>query len=44
MDRGAAPDGGTHYEFPEKSEQAFSPRITLLYRPGHYDIIYPKTD
>ncbi|GMR56773.1 hypothetical protein PMAYCL1PPCAC_26968, partial [Pristionchus mayeri] len=42
MDRGAAPDGGWHYEFPEASEQPFPPRIHLLYRPGHYDVIYKK--
>lgn len=35
MDRG---EGGTvnHHIFPEGSE----PRIFLLYRPGHYDILY----
>ncbi|XP_026122966.1 ubiquitin thioesterase OTUB1-like [Carassius auratus] len=35
MDRG---EGGTvnHHVFPEGSE----PRIFLLYRPGHYDILY----
>lgn len=35
MDRG---EGGTvnHHIFPEDSD----PRIFLLYRPGHYDILY----
>lgn len=35
MDRG---EGGTvnHHVFPEGSE----PRVFLLYRPGHYDILY----
>lgn len=35
MDRG---DGGmvNHHDFPENSK----PSITLLYRPGHYDILY----
>lgn len=35
MDRG---EGGTvnHHVFPEGSD----PRIFLLYRPGHYDILY----
>lgn len=35
MDRG---EGGrvNHHDFPEDS----SPKIHLLYRPGHYDILY----
>lgn len=35
MDRG---EGGTvnHHVFPERGD----PRIFLLYRPGHYDILY----
>lgn len=35
MDRG---EGGTvnHHIFPEDGE----PKIFLLYRPGHYDILY----
>ena len=35
MDRG---DSGTvnHHDFPESSD----PRLTLLYKPGHYDILY----
>ena len=36
MDRG---EGGrvNHHDFPEGTE----PRIHILYRPGHYDILYP---
>ena len=43
MNRGAAPDGGFHYELPDKSEQPFPPRVILLYRPGHYDVIYKSS-
>lgn len=35
MDRGI----GAKHEFPEGS----NPNIHILYRPGHYDIIYPRT-
>ena len=37
MDRG---EGGkvNHHDFPEGAE----PRIHILYRPGHYDILYPS--
>lgn len=37
LDRG---EGGTvkAHDFPEGSE----PRIYLIYRPGHYDILYPN--
>ena len=37
MDRG---EGGqvNHHDFPDGAH----PRIHLLYRPGHYDILYPK--
>ena len=36
MDRG---EGGTvnHHDFPEGSD----PSIHILYRPGHYDLLYP---
>ena len=35
LDRGA--DGRmNHHDFPESS----SPHLTLLYKPGHYDILY----
>lgn len=36
MDRGNTPEVIAH-DFPEGS----SPAIHLLYRPGHYDILYP---
>ncbi|XP_023212070.1 ubiquitin thioesterase OTUB1-like [Centruroides sculpturatus] len=35
MDRGEGSEVNAH-DFPEKKE----PRIHLLYRPGHYDILY----
>lgn len=35
MDRGAGASVTTH-EFPDGSQ----PKIWLLYRPGHYDILY----
>jgi len=35
MDRGSS-SACNHHDFPEDS----SPLITLLYRPGHYDILY----
>lgn len=39
MDRGK---GGqvNHHDFPEDS----APFIHLLYRPGHYDILYPLSN
>lgn len=39
MDRGAT-DGGQvkAHEFPE----GLKPKVFLLYRPGHYDILYPQ--
>ena len=36
MDRGAGTDVTAH-NFPEGS----TPAVHLLYRPGHYDILYP---
>lgn len=36
MDRGSTPEVIAH-DFPE----GCSPAIDLLYRPGHYDILYP---
>jgi len=36
MDRGT----GAQHDFPESESQ--TPAIHLLYRPGHYDILYPK--
>ncbi|CAI5451708.1 unnamed protein product [Caenorhabditis angaria] len=40
MDRTAAPNGGWHYDIPADCNE--TPEISLLYRPGHYDIIYHK--
>ncbi|CAI2354119.1 unnamed protein product [Caenorhabditis sp. 36 PRJEB53466] len=40
MDRNAAPNGGFRYDIP--SDTPIVPEITLLYRPGHYDLIYAK--
>ena len=37
LDRGSNKEASIH-DFPEGSK----PEITLLYRPGHYDILYPK--
>lgn len=36
LDRGGSEDRVNTHDFPEGS----SPRIHLLYRPGHYDIVY----
>ncbi|RCN30706.1 hypothetical protein ANCCAN_23521 [Ancylostoma caninum] len=40
MDQNAAPNGGLFYDFPPDQKEV--PRITLLYRPGHYDLIYRR--
>uniref|UniRef100_A0A0K0CV52 OTU domain-containing protein n=1 Tax=Angiostrongylus cantonensis TaxID=6313 RepID=A0A0K0CV52_ANGCA len=40
MDQNAAPNGGLYYDFPPDQKEV--PRITLLYRPGHYDLIYRR--
>ncbi|PIO71489.1 hypothetical protein TELCIR_06614 [Teladorsagia circumcincta] len=40
MDQNAAPNGGLYYDFPPDRTEA--PRITLLYRPGHYDLVYRR--
>merc|ERR1719422_945873 len=37
LDRGTG-DAPTHHDFPEGKP----PALHLLYRPGHYDILYPK--
>lgn len=37
VDRGNS-DNITYHDFPEGS----APQLHLLYRPGHYDIIYPR--
>ena len=38
MDRGES-SKVVHHNFPEGS----TPRICFLYRPGHYDILYPRS-
>jgi len=38
LDRGTG-DNPVHHDFPEGTE----PKIHILYRPGHYDILYLKT-
>lgn len=39
MDRGEAEGGQvTAHDFPE----GVKPKVYLLYRPGHYDILYPN--
>ena len=37
LDRGEG-DSPIHHDFPEGT----TPTLHLLYRPGHYDILYPK--
>ena len=37
LDRGSG-DLAVHHDFPEDSP----PKIHVLYRPGHYDVLYPK--
>jgi len=37
LDRGSG-DEAVHHDFPEDSQ----PQIHVLYRPGHYDVLYPK--
>lgn len=39
MDRGNS-KAVNHHDFPEGS----LPSMHLLYRPGHYDILYPASD
>lgn len=39
MDRGEAEGGQVKaHDFPE----GLKPKVYLLYRPGHYDILYPN--
>jgi ubiquitin thioesterase protein OTUB1 len=40
MDRSQAPAGGWHHDFTLHDGQ--KPTISFLYRPGHYDILYPE--
>ena len=37
LDRGSG-DEAVHHDFSEDSP----PDIHILYRPGHYDVLYPK--
>ena len=39
LDRGSATEATSH-DFPEETSD--SPDVHLLYRPGHYDILYKK--
>lgn len=41
MDRGSSADSVNAHDFPEQ-ELPVKPRIHLLYRPGHYDVLYPR--
>ncbi|XP_010499311.1 PREDICTED: ubiquitin thioesterase otubain-like [Camelina sativa] len=50
LDRSSCDNGGVtvnHHDFvpvgTNEKEEASAPFITLLYRPGHYDILYPKS-
>lgn len=41
MDRGEAEGGKViAHDFPD----GLKPKVFLLYRPGHYDILYPKSN
>ena len=38
-------DSINHHDFPDESAlKQTGTRIYLLYRPGHYDILYPKQE
>jgi len=39
MDRTQAPNGGWHHDFSVEGQSG--PLLWFLYRPGHYDILYP---
>jgi len=41
MDRGSLVDSVNAHDFPEQDPPS-KPRIHLLYRPGHYDVLYPR--
>lgn len=41
MDRGSMADSVNAHDFPEQDPPA-KPRIHLLYRPGHYDVLYTR--
>ena len=40
LDRGSDTEATAH-DFPDE-EAGSNPDVHLLYRPGHYDILYPK--
>ncbi|CAJ0586271.1 unnamed protein product, partial [Mesorhabditis spiculigera] len=40
LDQTAVPNGGTHYDIP--ADPAHPPPVVLLYRPGHYDLIFRR--
>lgn len=46
MDRGSSAESVNAHDFPEQEQQQdetpAKPRIHLLYRPGHYDVLYPR--
>ena len=42
MDRNLSKDGSVNaHDFPEQSDRLDGCRIHLLYKPGHYDVLYP---
>ena len=41
MDRGGDESKVNSHQFPDDGS---TPRIHLLYRPGHYDVLYPRVD
>uniref|UniRef100_A0A915CV49 ubiquitinyl hydrolase 1 n=1 Tax=Ditylenchus dipsaci TaxID=166011 RepID=A0A915CV49_9BILA len=45
MDQTQAPNGGWHHDFTPDfvAEGSDAPKLFFLYRPGHYDILYPET-
>ena len=38
MDRGGSSPNVNHHDFPDDGS---TPQLHLLYRPGHYDLLYP---
>ncbi|XXG47154.1 hypothetical protein AAC387_Pa02g1839 [Persea americana] len=45
LDRSSCDNGGVsvnHHDFIPATSNPAKPILTLLYRPGHYDILYPK--
>ncbi|KAI1723272.1 peptidase c65 otubain domain-containing protein [Ditylenchus destructor] len=41
MDQTQAPNGGWHHDF--GTDESNTPKLFFLYRPGHYDILYPTS-